>query len=234
MRPVTLFMSCEHAFNHVPEAYTSLFRGHEIVLSTHRGYDIGAFEIGSYLSKTLSAPLITSTVTRLLIDCNRRLSHKHCFSEFTGALSNEEKQTLISKFYSPYRQKVEKEIQNHIDKGYQVFHLSVHSFTPVFKGVVRKAGIGLLYDTRRHGEREVAREWLKILFQQDPVYRVRMNYPYNGRADGFTSALRRKHSQNEYIGVELEVNQALVTSKTSLQELLTVLANSLTQLLLLL
>lgn len=35
---------------------------------------------------------------------------------------------------------------------------------------------------------------------------VRFNYPYLGKADGFTTHLRKKFKDN-YIGIELEVNQ---------------------------
>lgn len=34
-----------------------------------------------------------------------------------------------------------------------------------------------------------------------------MNYPYRGRADGFTTQLRKRFPIKAYAGVELEVNQ---------------------------
>jgi hypothetical protein len=39
---------------------------------------------------------------------------------------------------------------------------------------------------------------------------VRLNYPYAGAADGLTTWLRRRHPQSRYLGVELEINQAIV------------------------
>jgi len=36
---------------------------------------------------------------------------------------------------------------------------------------------------------------------------VRFNYPYLGKADGFTTYLRKQFPAN-YMGIELEVNQA--------------------------
>ena len=35
-----------------------------------------------------------------------------------------------------------------------------------------------------------------------------MNYPYLGKADGFTTSLRQEF-QERYIGIELELNQKL-------------------------
>jgi hypothetical protein len=43
-----------------------------------------------------------------------------------------------------------------------------------------------------------------------PEWRVRRNYPYRGDADGLTTHLRERLPAREYVGVELEVNQALV------------------------
>ena len=37
--------------------------------------------------------------------------------------------------------------------------------------------------------------------------RVRFNYPYAGRADGLTTALRRRFPDAAYAGIELEINQ---------------------------
>jgi hypothetical protein len=34
-----------------------------------------------------------------------------------------------------------------------------------------------------------------------------MNYPYQGKADGFTTTLRRQWPGDSYVGIEIEVNQ---------------------------
>ena len=230
MKPTILFLSCEHAVNTVPPAYLHLFHQHESILQTHRGIDFGAIEIATYLQRNLNCDLTRATVTRLLIDCNRTLTHPNCFSEFSHSLSDHEKQQLIDQYYLPYRQQTESLIKGHIERGYQVFHLSCHSFTPVFNGVTRNAGIGFLYDSKRHGEKEVAREWSGILSHKTD-YRIRMNYPYSGSSDGFTSYLRKHYSERDYIGMELEVNQTLVNDKTSLDTLSNALLSSLGELL---
>jgi len=43
-----------------------------------------------------------------------------------------------------------------------------------------------------------------------PQLRVRRNYPYAGKGDGLTSHLRAHFAQSDYVGIELEVNQAIV------------------------
>jgi hypothetical protein len=46
-----------------------------------------------------------------------------------------------------------------------------------------------------------------------PDLRLRRNYPYRGRGDGLTAALRRRHPDAAYVGIELEVNQSLVEQR---------------------
>jgi hypothetical protein len=45
-----------------------------------------------------------------------------------------------------------------------------------------------------------------------PQLRLRRNYPYRGRSDGLTALLRRRHPDDAYAGIELEVNQAIVAA----------------------
>ena len=70
----------------------------------------------------------------------------------------------------------------------------------------------MLYDSRRPGEKALCTRWQKILEELDPKLRVRRNYPYPGVSDGFPTWLRRRFSERNYVGVELELNQALLAS----------------------
>jgi predicted N-formylglutamate amidohydrolase len=69
----------------------------------------------------------------------------------------------------------------------------------------------LLYDPGRRLERELCGRWLDAVREIDPTLRARRNYPYLGTADGLTTALRRRFGAAEYAGIELEVNQAVLT-----------------------
>ena len=51
-----------------------------------------------------------------------------------------------------------------------------------------------------------------IALQQAMDRRVRRNYPYRGAADGLTTALRRLFKPKDYLGLEIEINQALLAS----------------------
>jgi predicted N-formylglutamate amidohydrolase len=118
--------------------------------------------------------------------------------------------------------------------GKRVIHLSSHSFTPELDGIVRAADVGLLYDPARAGEAALCREWRTYLKAREPSLRVRRNYPYTGKSDGFAAYLRRRFAADEYIGIELEINQRLLLmggkSRRQLQALIICsLAAALTQ-----
>lgn len=198
--------TCEHGGNDIPSEYHSLFKPHKELLNTHRGIDFGALDLWSEACKKLKPDFqISSTTSRLLVELNRSLHHPKLFSSICNSLPNNEKEEILKTYYHPYRDSVEKFIAKNISK-HVVFHVSFHSFTPVMDGVERNADIGLLYDSALINERMFCANWREELNQINPDYRVRMNYPYLGKADGFTTYLRRKFGRN-YIGIELEVNQ---------------------------
>ena len=151
-----------------------------------------------------------STTSRLLIDLNRSIGHPQLFSDATRAAPAELRATIVERHYQPYRGEVERLAGQAIARGRRVIHVSSHSFTPELDGEVRRADVGLLYDPGRRAEAVLCARWKTSLEALDPRLRVRRNYPYAGKADGLTSHLRRRFPQGSYVGVEVEVNQAIV------------------------
>jgi predicted N-formylglutamate amidohydrolase len=221
-----LLLSCEHYSNEVPAALESLFKGNRAVLQTHRAYDIGAAHMFDAL-ESLASKSYKADRSRLLIELNRSLHHPKLFSEFMQAASDSEKKQLKD-FYLKYRSEVEKGIESLISKEFQVIHVGVHSFTPVMDGITRNADIGLLYDPSRSAEKDFCAAWKKSLKEKDSSLRIRYNYPYLGKADGFTTSLRKGFKEKQYAGIELEVNQAFFKGKKG-AELIEVLKSSLQQ-----
>lgn len=207
MRPTTLIVSCEHGGHEVPPAYTSLFKGFEALLTTHRGWDPGALELAEAMASTFHASLFSAITTRLLVDLNRSIGHQQLFSEPTKNLSALEQATIISAHYRPHRNAVENAVARNIANGQRVVHIASHSFTPVLNGHVRRADVACLYDSRRPLERALAVRWLGGLHKANTALTLRRNYPYNGQGDGLSSLLRKRHAPDDYVGVELEVNQ---------------------------
>jgi predicted N-formylglutamate amidohydrolase len=199
-------VTCEHGGNRVPSRYRPLFRGHEALLHTHRGYDAGALRVARELACMLSAPLIASTTSRLLIDLNRSPRHPKLYSEATRAASRATRDEIFQNHYLPYRTRVENLIADAIAAGSRVVHFSSHTFTPELNSIERNTDIGLLYDPARPAESELCRRW-KSALNAGTSLKTRMNYPYAGTADGLTVFLRRRFPADSYLGIELEINQ---------------------------
>lgn len=200
-------ITCEHGGNRIPSRYRHLFAGFEALLQTHRGYDAGALALAGELARALAAPMFAATTSRLLVDLNRSIRHPRLYSEATRGAPATVRSEILESYYRPHRNKVEADIAKAVAHGGRVIHVASHSFAPVFDGAVRNADIGLLYDPARPGEVELCRRWQAQLKSWAPDLKVRRNYPYTGKSDGFTAYLRRRFPVEAYIGIELEINQ---------------------------
>jgi predicted N-formylglutamate amidohydrolase len=206
-----LILTCEHAGNVVPERYRPLFGGRvQHLLPTHRGWDPGALLLAHEMAERFAAPLYFEETTRLLVDLNRSVGNPELHSEASRHLTLRERREILDVYYHPHRQRVDAAIAEAVRAGHRVVHVASHSFTPELNGQVRTADIGMLYDPGRPGEVAFATAWLEALKKADPALRLRRNYPYLGKSDGVTMALRRQHPPERYVGVELEVNQRYV------------------------
>lgn len=206
----SFLISCEHGGNQIPRPWQPLFRGQRALLNSHRGYDRGALAMARELAAAFSAPLVTASISRLLIDLNRSIGHPQLFSDTMREAPLALRTKIVEQHYQPYREKVERLAWLAVSRGHRLIHISSHSFTPVLDGKVRTADVGLLYDPGRAGEAKLCARWTSSLGALTLPLRIRRNYPYAGKADGLTSYLRKHFPPESYIGIELEVNQSLV------------------------
>jgi predicted N-formylglutamate amidohydrolase len=209
-RTDSYIVTCEHGGNRIPAPLRALFGEHRALLATHRGYDPGALAMARQLAAAFAAPLVTSTISRLVVDLNRSIGHPHLYSEATRDTPRATRAAIIARHYLPYRAEVERLVTQAVARGRRVVHVSSHSFTPVLDGEVRNADVGLLYDPGRRGEVALCARWKSSLAGLDPALRVRRNYPYAGKGDGLTAWMRRRFPPSAYVGIELEVNQSIV------------------------
>lgn len=203
---LAFLISCEHAFNTIPEEFENISIP-EAIISSHYSYDKGAYFFSKFLYQSLDTKrklFLYSKINRLLIDYNRSLNNPKVFSKFSKNLTEEQKKILI-KDYKIFREQSYRFIFQSIQLGYLVIHFSIHSFAYFFRNRYRKTEIGILYDPRKSLEVKFAKELKKALNQ----YKCHLNLPYRGYTDGHTTHLRQMFRE-KYIGIELEINQKYV------------------------
>ncbi|PXA99046.1 N-formylglutamate amidohydrolase [Nostoc sp. 3335mG] len=148
---------CDHATNRIPEEYGDLGLSPSERLS-HIAWDPGALAVSRALSESLDAPLVESTVSRLIIDCNRALDAPDLIwtlSERTPIPGNQnltasEREHRIAKFHRPYHSAIDMLLEARRHAGLETIVVCMHSFTPVFLGQHRPWPVGLIHgrDTR--------------------------------------------------------------------------------------
>ena len=203
-------ITCEHAGKEIPSFLENYRKDLAPFLDTHRGHDFGAFEMATRFSNEFSFPFYSQNVTRMVVDSNRSLHHSEVFSEVTRAMPKALKEQVVREVYLAHRGPVSRFVKEAIDREKTVIHIAVHSFAPVVNGLKRETDIGLLYDPNHGTEKQFARAWKSALTKRSN-YKVRMNYPFRGVADGFLTSLRKKFGSN-YLGFELEANRSYFVS----------------------
>jgi predicted N-formylglutamate amidohydrolase len=172
---------CDHASNRIPREFGGL--GLEASdLSRHIAWDPGALGVGKRMSANLNAPLIRSTASRLLIDCNRPLDAPDLIvelSEIYGIPANKnltpaQRQERIERFYSPFHGAVGAVVQSRIAVGQQLGVLAIHSFNPIYRGVQRPWEIGIIHD-----EDKAWALGMVDMIRAETGYHVGVNEPYS-------------------------------------------------------
>ena len=145
-------LACDHASNRFPDRYGDLgLTPHQRLM--HVAWDPGAFAVAVELSDLLDAPLIASTVSRLVIDCNRDHDASDLIptvSERTDipgnkGIGNNERAERIGEFHAPFHNAIESVLDARQAAGIETLLVTVHSFTPVYKDVQRPWPIGLIH-----------------------------------------------------------------------------------------
>ena len=98
--------------------------------------------------------------------------------------------------------------------------VTVHSFTPVYKGQTRAVEIGILHD--------VDARLADAVLQVAAGYNVQRNAPY-GPADGVTHTLRRHALPRRLLNVMLEVRNDLIATSEDCAEMAETLVDWLTR-----
>ena len=213
-----LLIISDHARNTVPEKYRQLgLPASEF--ERHIAYDIGAEALTRKLAAKLQAPAVYSKFSRLLIDPNRGVDDPTLIMKISdGALvpgnvdiDEKERQHRIDTYYQPYHDAITAMIDAALAQGKKPVILSIHSFTPAWKGVPRPWHAGVLweYDNSFAGP-------LIDRLAADRSLVIGENEPYSGGIPGDSVD---KHAYHRDIPAALiEIRQDLICDKSGVDE----------------
>jgi predicted N-formylglutamate amidohydrolase len=201
----------DHATNRLPDDYDSLGLG-PAAFKRHIAYDIGIEPLTRALARRLGVPAVISCFSRLLIDPNRGEDDPTLIMKISdGAiipgnhpLSREEGNRRIALYHRPYHQAIAGMIGDvAAQTGQAPLVISLHSFTPFWKGVARPWHAGVLWDA---DPRAPIRLLDALATMPDIV--VGDNEPYDGALKGDT--MYRHCMKSGIAHLLLEVRQDLI------------------------
>lgn len=144
---------CEHASNWLPASLGTLGLARSD-MQRHIAWDPGALPVARRLAELLDATLVESCVSRLAIDCNRSLDAVDLIPEISETtripgnigLDAAAREARIALSHRPFHEALASQIEGRLAGGRAAWIVTVHSFTPVYKGVARPWEIGVIHD----------------------------------------------------------------------------------------
>ena len=181
-----LFLTCDHASARIPAALGDLGVC-SAERARHIAWDIGALAVAQLLSARFNATLIHTGYSRLVIDCNRHCGRADLvptISEYTEVPGNRDlcedaRRLRIESLWQPYHAAIAGMLAARAARGLPTLFVSMHSFTPVYKGEARPWQIAMLSNR----DRRVAEVLLREL-GSEPGLCVGDNIPYRLTDEG--------------------------------------------------
>lgn len=213
-----ILLLCDHARNSVPPGYGDLGVAPD-QFERHIGYDIGARAVTLELADRLGAPACLTTYSRLFIDPNRgeddptlvmRLSDGAVVPG-NATVDAAEKAHRIAHFHKPYHDLIDRTLDSMAANSRPPVLVSIHSFTPVWRGIPRPWHATVLWDK---DPRAVTPMLEGLRAQEDLV--VGNNEPYDGALKNDT--MYRHGTLRGLAHVLLELRQDLIAGETGQRE----------------
>jgi predicted N-formylglutamate amidohydrolase len=224
------FLTCDHAGRAIPRRLGTLGLPTS-ELERHIAWDIGAAGVTCKLAALLDAFAILQTYSRLVIDCNRPLGSptsiatisEHTVISGNLQLSKDDADMRAAEIFWPYHKRIEAELDARAARRQPTVLITVHSFTPVFKGDARAMQAGVLYNR----DSRLAHRLLHVLRSESGLT-IGDNQPYSV-SDSSDYAIPVYGEQRGLLHAEIEIRQDLITDETGQQQWAERLANALRQ-----
>jgi predicted N-formylglutamate amidohydrolase len=217
--PSPFFLAVDHAGAIIPRRLGTLGLP-ESELQRHIAWDVGILGVTRRLSEALDATCVAQLYSRLVIDCNRDpvVATSICeVSEVTSIPGNydlSERQRLARKeaLFRPYHERISALLDERAARGAQTVLVSMHSFTPMFKGIARPWHAGVLYNR----DARLGRILLD-LFRAEGNLVVGDNEPY--AVSDTTDYTIPVHGERRSLPhVEIEIRQDLIAGEEGQEE----------------
>jgi predicted N-formylglutamate amidohydrolase len=213
-----ILILCDHASNAVPPDLRRLGLP-DSQFERHIAYDIGAAAVTRSLARRLGAPAILTQFSRLIIDPNRGRDDPTLVMRLSdGAVvpgnarvDEAEVQRRIARFYDPYDAAISSAIHKAMAAGHPPAIVTVHSYTPVWRGWPRPWHVGILWDA----DDRFAKPLLEGLSAEDGLV-VGDNEPYDGALSGDT--IDRHATVRGLANALIEIRQDLIADDTGAEE----------------
>ena len=178
---------CEHAANRLPKSLGTLGLA-AAELQRHIAFDIGAEKVALLLSRLIDAPLVLQRYSRLAYDCNRPPDSADAMPELSETthipgnrgLSPAAKLARTREIYRPFHAAIADLLDCRAVTGLKSMVVTLHSFTPIYKGKPRAVELGILHDR----DTSLSSKLIKGF----PGVDARLNEPY-GPKDGVLHTL---------------------------------------------
>ena len=213
-----LIIACDHASNFVP---SDIELGvPEPEFARHIAYDIGAAAVTRGLAARLNVPAVLTNFSRLIIDPNRGRADPTLVMRLSdGAvvpgnarIDEAGKRARIARFYAPFDAAIDAAIAAAQAAGRPPAILTMHSFTPYWRGIARPWQVGILYDR----DERLARPLIEALAADPAGLTVGDNQPYGGGLPGDT--IDRHATARGLANALVEIRQDLIAGEAGQEE----------------
>jgi len=207
---------CEHASNLLPTTLGTLGLP-ESELQRHIAWDIGAAEVARRLSRLIDAPLVLQRYSRLAYDCNRPPDSADAMPETSETthipgnrnLSPADKLARTREIYRPFHAAIADLLDRRAAEGVRSLVVTIHSFTPVYKGKPRAVELGILHDRDTGLSAK--------LITSFPTVDARLNEPY-GPKDGVLHTLNLHAAPRGLRHAMIEIRNDLLSDERGQDE----------------
>lgn len=214
-----LLLTCEHANGRLPGGIRPT-REERLILASHHGIDIGAWDLTREIAARLSSTALGGRYSRLWVDLNRDKGDPELVREeaegvllgWNRNLTTRDRKARIQSVYDHYHHEIDGQIQRLLASNLRPVLLSIHSFTSRWNGRARDFDCGVLYD--RHGSH--ARVLAAGLRQENLT--VKYNAPYSGKL-GMMYSVERHGFAHNLPCLELELNQSRIDTSSKIAKL---------------